>query len=133
MTDFTNGFDPTKRFNGTQFNTNTHGKGAAPDQNASSSDAAPKADPYEGQRLSADEIFNLMGAQAKFNKAGVDNTGIFQSIAAFENALSPEAHAKMLQDVESTFQDEFGFAPGADFAENVVADHLIGRPAIQAF
>lgn len=133
MTDFTNGFDPTKRFNGTHFNTNKHGKGPAPEQNAAASDAAPQADPYEGQRLSADEIFNLMGAQAKFTKAGVDHSGIFQSIAAFENALSQEDHAKMLQDVESTFKDEFGFAPSADFVENVVADHLIGKPAIQAF
>jgi hypothetical protein len=132
MTDFTNGFDPTQRFHGAQFNAKKHGKGPVPEQQASP-DVAQSGDPYASQRLSPDEVFGLMNAQARFARAGVDATGIFESIAAFENALSPENHAQMMQDVASVFQDEFGFAPSAALAETIVADHLIGKPSIQAF
>lgn len=132
MTDFTNGFDPTQRFHGAQFNARKQGKGGPSEQQASS-DAAQSGDPYASQRLSADEIFGLMNAQARFAKAGVDPTGIFESIAAFESALSPESHSKMMQEVEATFRDEFGFAPSAAFVETVVSDHLIGKPGIQSF
>jgi hypothetical protein len=37
----------------------------------------------------------------------------------------------MLQDIESVFQDDFGFKPSKELAESIAADHLIGRPGIQ--
>ncbi|HEY9745582.1 MAG TPA: hypothetical protein V6C99_05140 [Oculatellaceae cyanobacterium] len=129
MTDFHNGFNPD-RLNGTHFNTNKQGKNKPAETNEAPQEQAP-VDRYAGQRLSADEVFSLMNVQAQFNKAGVDHSSIFQSIAAFESAVSPESYEQMLQDVETTFQNEFGFKPSKAFAENVVADRLIGRPSIQ--
>lgn len=132
MTDFNNGFDPSKHFSGAQFNTGKHGKNTPPQQQPSGSEQTAN-DPYAGQRLSADEIFGLMNTQAQFAKAGVDHGSIFENIAAFESAISPEEHSKMMKDVESAFQDEFGISPSSTLVEMVVSDHLIGKPAIQAF
>lgn len=128
MTDFinNNGFDP--KFNGAQFNTNKHGKGKAPDGQPAPSESAP-VDRYADQKLSPDQVFALMNQQAQFNKT-TGAASIFSSIAAFESAIDPEAHAKMMHEVGQVFQDEFGFTPSSELAESVVADRLVGKPHI---
>lgn len=129
MTDF-NGFNPNN-VNGSQFHTNKKGKG--PDEKpAVSNDSAPATDRYADQKLSADDVFNLMNTHASSNAATIKNASILSSVAAFESMVTPEQHASMMRDVEATFEEEFGFSPSASLAESVVSNRLIGKPNIQA-
>lgn len=129
MTDF-NGFNPNN-INGSQFHANKKGKGPE-SKSAASNDSAPASDRYADQKLSADDVFNLMNTYAAGNAANIKNASILNSVAAFESMVSPEQHASMMSDVEAAFEEEFGFAPSATLAESVVSDRLIGQPTIQA-
>ena len=114
------------------FNTqHQQGKPPSHDKNEAAPTEATRQDPYGSQRLSADDIFSLMNQHAQLNRFSTMEQSIAQSIGVFEQKVSPERHDKMIREVASVYQDEFGLPADKKTVELMVANHLIGNPHIQ--
>lgn len=136
MTDFgiNKGPDHNKNM-GANFNSERQNSAKKDDGNASRQEQAASGDPYAESRLNPDQVFQHLNFTGKMNLSDVENVSINKSVAAFEALLTPEQHDRIGRQIETEFQDLFGFNPGPAFLENAVNtyidNNIIGMPVIK--
>ncbi len=130
MTDFNN-INPDRSLNA-KFNTHRPAQGGQPDATAAQGQSGESVDPYADLKMDPDKMLNLLAAQGRVNtQTQIENPGIERSVGAFTQAVSPEQHSQVAQQMSQAYQHEFGVNPHPAVLQDLVDNHLIGKPVVQ--
>lgn len=129
MSDF-NGFNPSDKKLGANFNPNRQGKGPQPEQAPELPEQAAIEDPWAGMKRDPGHILNLLAAQGKLNMPA--DVGLGVNMMTFGQLISPERHAFTTKMIEQAYNDEFGKPPSPALLQDMVDDYFIGSVRIHA-
>ena len=130
MSDF-NSINPDKNLSA-KFNSQRPAQGGQPDAGAVPGKPADAVDPYAELKMDPDKMLNLLAAQGRVNTQNqIENPGIERSVGAFTQAVSPEHHSQVAQTMSQAYQHEFGVKPHPAVLQDLVDNHIIGKPVVQ--
>jgi len=97
-------------------------------QNADAQSAPPATPPAADQ---AEGMMNALSAQSASNRASLGaGNRTERTMAAFQAAVTPEHHSKVMKQIHDVYAQEFGRAPSPELVSQIAGNLLVGQAQV---